>query len=582
MAYQTPMTDYHDGAANGILASQARTLVNFGLRTGLREHSHRRRNLHAAIRGRIAQSAEEGTMGIVKRHRLATVAGGAFLLGVSAALAIVFAMASGNGCSGAKCGAQAQAQAASRSGAPAAAVNDATATPDTGTTAATNAVSTTSQPPVASVVAPAAAGSGHAQQASVAPAVSANTPATSAAQGAPSSAPPAAPPPAAPRAGAAVSSALSNFDTQVCPAAIDGFGHSQCGADIHFCDTWVGGFCNDYRTKQTTDAVAFPQPGDAVSLDCLSSTNAGQTDALPYYVPTNNTDNTDVAGSQIIPFPCGISFREHFMTRMEDGQFGMVVMRQQHPFDFAGRTGHIHFDVDLKTQERRYPRLVLSPQLTKTAVDDRNNVPATAQSFEIWFRNGTFQGKMSKGGQLVDLFPSCNGCGPRYYGSDNTRDSVDVYISRTHVKIVVNGNTEVDTDIPDIGFDQAYVYLDHLNYNSCKAYAQEGYATVAECQVDGNMFHWDNVAFDGPTLPINSLTPAGSEDVVFNAWSAASCTVKGVQAQGSGLDYVWQTWVARLPAGTPVAAADVKCDGGGNGGFHWYRGAPMGLEIVHQ
>ena len=111
------------------------------------------------------------------------------------------------------------------------------------------------------------------------------------------------------------------------------------------------------------------------------------------------------------------------MTRMEDGQFGMVVMRQQHPFDFAGRTGHIHFDVDLKTQERRYPRLVLSPQLTKTAVDDRNNNPATAQSFEIWFRNGTFQGNMSKDGQLVNLFPGCNGCGPRYYGTDNTRDS---------------------------------------------------------------------------------------------------------------------------------------------------------------
>ena len=52
------------------------------------------------------------------------------------------------------------------------------------------------------------------------------------------------------------------------------------------------------------------------------------------------------------------------------------------------------------------------------------------------------------------------------------------------MKIVVNGNTEVDTDIPDIGFDRAYVYLDHLNYNSCKAYDfEEGYATIAECQV---------------------------------------------------------------------------------------------------
>ena len=66
-------------------------------------------------------------------------------------------------------------------------------------------------------------------------------------------------------------------------------------------------------------------------------------------------------------------------------------------------------------------------------------------------------------------------------------------------------------------------------------------------------------------------------------WKAErSSFLKGVPAQGSGLDYVWQTWVARLPAGTPVAAADVKCDGGGNGGFHWYRGVPMGLEVVQQ
>ena len=78
-----------------------------------------------------------------------------------------------------------------------------------------------------------------------------------------------------------------------------------------------------------------------------------------------------------------------------------------------------------------------------------------------------------------------------------------------------------------------------MNYNSCKAYYVEGYATLAECQVAGNTFHWDNVAFDGPTLAVNSLTPAGSEDVVFNVWSAASCNVKGVAAQGSGRNYVW-------------------------------------------
>lgn len=478
-------------------------------------------------------------MRTLREHRLASLGIAAFALGVVAALLIVRVMPSGGGCSATDC----EARSAAASGQEAA-----TRTPDADATASPMAASTASAEttPGAQAVA---------------------TPGRSAV-------PPAPPGPA--------SGSASNFDTTVCPQKLDALGRSQCGSPPRFCDTWSGGFCNDYRTKQTTAEVAFPQPGDGTSLDCLSSTNAGQTADLPYYVTTNNAENSDVSGAQTIPFPCGISFREHFMTRLEDGQFGMAVMRLQRPFDFAGRTGHIRFDVDLSTLERRYVRLVLTPQLTKTAVDERNGQPVTDQSLEVWFRNGTFQVSESQGGQFVDQYPDCNGCGARYEGTPNTRDAVDVYVSRTRIRIDVNGKTQVDTAIQDIGFDRAYVYLDQLNYNSCKAYATEGYATVAECQVAGNTFHWDNVAFDGPTLPFNGLTPAGSEDVVFNAWSAASCSVKGVPARGSGRDSVWQTWVARLPAGTPVTAADVTCAGGGNDGFHWYQGAPMGLEVVQQ
>ena len=109
--------------------------------------------------------------------------------------------------------------------------------------------------------------------------------------------------PPAPTATSGAGGGNSAFDTSVCPTKLDPLGRSQCGAQIHFCDTWVGGFCNDYRTKQTTMEMPFPQPGDATSVDCLSSTNAGQTSWLPYYVPTNNSDNTDVAGSEIIPAP---------------------------------------------------------------------------------------------------------------------------------------------------------------------------------------------------------------------------------------------------------------------------------------
>ena len=389
--------------------------------------------------------------------------------------------------------------------------------------------------------------------------------------------------PAAQAAGsmAAGGEAVGEFRA-ACAGKLNPKGDTQCGDPPSFCDTWVGGFCNDYRTKQTTTDATFPQPADAVSLDCLSSTNANQVDSLPYYLPTDNSGNMDVPGAELIPFPCGFSMYEHFMTRIEDEQFGMVVMRQQHPFDFAGRTGHIHFDVDLKTMERRYVRLTLSPNLTKMGVDDRNSLPQATNAFDLWFRNGTFQGKLSQGGALTDLFPACNGCGARYIGQDNVRDHVDVFISRTHVRVTVNGATEVDQDVADLGFDRAYVYLQHVNYNGCKAYAVEHYATIAECQLAGNTFHWDDVAFDGPALPVNGLTPAGSEDVVFNVWSAATCSVTGIPAQGSGRNSVWQTWVARLPAGTPVSPSDIQCSGGSNSGWGHYEGAPMGFEVVQQ
>ncbi|HEX5478160.1 MAG TPA: hypothetical protein VFY79_00420 [Dehalococcoidia bacterium] len=375
------------------------------------------------------------------------------------------------------------------------------------------------------------------------------------------------------------------FDAQYCATKIDVNGHSQCGNPPNFCDGWAGGHCNDYRTTQLAPGAERPLgsvASDAVSVDCLGSTDAGQVASLPYYDPSDMNEWPG-PGHETIPLPCGFASMEHFMTRIEDGQFGMVVMRQQYPFDFAGRTGHIHFDVDMKTLERRYARVVLSPDLTKVGIDDRHMLPVADQALDIWFRNGTFQGRITNGNSVSDdIVNSCNGCGARYYGTDNARDSVDVYVSRTHLRILVNGQTEVDKDIPDIGFDRAYVYLEHVNYNSCKAFEIEGYATIAECQLAGNTFHWDNVAFDGPSLPRNGLTPAGSEDVAFNAFGQASCKVKGVAAMSpEPSQYLWTSWVARLPAGTAVSPSDVVCTPSSNGG-QWYRGTPMGFEVVQQ
>ena len=61
---------------------------------------------------------------------------------------------------------------------------------------------------------------------------------------------------------------------------------------------------------------------------------------------------------------------------------------------------------------------------------------------------------------------------------------------------------------------------------------------------------------------MNSLTPAGSRDVLFNAYHANSCTVKGVAAEAVGPepDASRVTWRVRLADdGSSVGPADVSC-----------------------
>jgi hypothetical protein len=320
------------------------------------------------------------------------------------------------------------------------------------------------------------------------------------------------------------------------PAPASGGGCvSNCGEPRYFCDTWAGGFCDDYRNKASgATHVAFPAPGDPYSFDAFSTT-----------YPDWQTEGPAPADGLR-----GFSANEHFMTVVEDGQFGLGVLRLKQPFDFAGREGHVHFDVDLKTGARRYVRFMLSPELAKVLTDDRqrqNRRPANA--FDLWFINGRFSGSVIRGGEEVsNFFPYTE-----YFGTDDVRDDIDIYVTRTSVRILVNGQVMINEAVPDMGFDRAYVYLVQASYNPCKD---------GECGEELQMFHWDNVAFDGPVLPINGLTPAGSQDVVFNAYRAASCSVAGAPAEPVGPEPESSriTWRARLPANMAVGPADVACD----------------------
>lgn len=337
---------------------------------------------------------------------------------------------------------------------------------------------------------------------------------------------------------------------------------TNCGEPRNFCDTWTGGFCDDYRDlycPTLTFLTDCPFPGKVrndVTATFLSSTD-------PNYIPS--VDH--------IVTPAGFFFnqQEHFHTEVKDGNFGMAIVRQHEPFDFAGRTGHLHIDVDLKTSMRRYVRMIISPELTKTTVDDRQGFPRPSNAIDIWFRNGNLVGNLYK-----NAGPVCvGGCGNLFSvagtrGVDNVRNHVDLFISRTHMKMQIDGVTKVDQDVPDIGFDRGYVYLDQASYNPCKDTAANTSAdnmggVPDQCIESSNVFHWDNLAFDGPQLPQNALTPVGYRDIVFNAGWTNSCSFKGQPANivgpaGSG-DGRWATYVIRVPDdGSSASSSDVSCN----------------------
>jgi hypothetical protein len=260
------------------------------------------------------------------------------------------------------------------------------------------------------------------------------------------------------------------------------------------------------------------------------------------------------------------------MTRVEDGDFGLSVMRFQQPLDLSSER-HIHVDVDLKVSARRYFRFMLTPQLVKRTHDDRGGNVYPGQAIDVWIKGGGPETFVSRSAN-ADFFGNNDFCDMSDMAAsekqDNVRMPVDLYVGRDHIKVYINGSLKGTCNFAPVAFSQAYLYLEQASYNPCKD---------GECAGNLQIFHWDNTAFDGPVLPKNGLTPAGMQDVVFNVYAQTSCTVKGVAATNAGnfKGYAWNTYVARMPIQS-VSPSDVSCVDGDGGGF--WDGAPHGFEVV--
>jgi hypothetical protein len=372
-----------------------------------------------------------------------------------------------------------------------------------------------------------------------------------------------------PTAAPATSTPPATATNTAAPAPTPGGGAgcvTNCGTPRFFCDTGSWAFCDDYRDLYCPVPAPWDQTDPRCQFPDASRMNVVSTHVLSSTDPRYNTYLDNIAQPQGWFF----NQQEHFHSMVEDGSFGLAISRHHQPVDIpSSGERHITFEADLKTSARRYVRVMLSPDIALTATDDRDpsHEFSPGRGLDLWLLNGLW---------FCSIYPShpdsggCDSTGPRYYGTDNVRDKVDIYVSRRHLRIVVNGQTYINEDIPDIGFSAGYLYMSQASYNPCKD---------GQCADNLQIFHWDNVAFDGPVLPRNSLTPAGMQDVVFNAYGQAGCTVKGVQATPVGVNqgFTWVAWTARMPIQS-VSTVDVSCTNGSGGQF-WDR-VPRDFQVV--
>lgn len=240
-------------------------------------------------------------------------------------------------------------------------------------------------------------------------------------------------------------------------------------------------------------------------------------------------------------FLCGVESgeSEHFMEAFDDGG-GYVwndAMALQ-PFDFAGRTGTIAFDVDAKTGDAhanwvevwitQEPSPGVHSGTPGSNAYSRNGIgfrfAASCDSPEQLMRvySVDFQRNFTDDERLdhVTDFPCVQ-------TMDDMKNHIEIRINQSSFEVWASDasmTNPVGTNFRRIdhmtmpaplGFTRGYVHLQHAQYNAGK----EGLPSA-------NTYHWDNVGFDGPMLaPMvaynvpDALTPgrdAGSVNLAYN------------------------------------------------------------------
>jgi hypothetical protein len=282
---------------------------------------------------------------------------------------------------------------------------------------------------------------------------------------------------------------------------------STCGlAQVAFCDTFdspsPGGRAGDLDERRWSVARL------------TQNTNPSQGSVNPWPATTAMHCKDPMSG--VLPpndyFICGVEYGEsnHFMEAFDDqGSYTFNSARIRQPFDFAGRTGTIAFDVDAKSAGHGWwielwlaDEPVPAPYQVAPGIA---TLPRNGLGIALMDQCGTTDASRANVGGLwvvqnyqivVDLEgTSAPQVGPCFTTQADVFNHIEVRVSPSRVEVWVsdaggaNFQLRAALDAP-LPFTRGFVSLQHVSYNAAKA------GVTAQ-----QTYHWDNVGFDGPVLP---------------------------------------------------------------------------------
>jgi hypothetical protein len=211
----------------------------------------------------------------------------------------------------------------------------------------------------------------------------------------------------------------------------------------------------------------------------------------------------------------------HLVNAYDDGGgFTIHSMRMRRPFDFEGRTGVISFQVDAKSTvylgHGIWWNFMITDEPVPAPYQDAGAMALFARrGIGIEFQGGficdSYDGTLNQVSSIFyerdyqivsQLLPADSEC---FQTAAGVMNDVEIHIGESSIEVWVSdaGRPETlrkvasldETSAPDmfpLEFTRGYVHFQHSHYNAAKSEIIPAYAS----------YHWDNIVFDGPELPL--------------------------------------------------------------------------------